>query len=285
MDVSPGPAGAAVATARLLMVGHSHLGAFLRVFTPDPDDPSVEVPDGLHVEFVRVGKQRAIALTPGPDGPTSSILGGWREGAQTLASEVARLAGSMDADAVALAWRGNEMNVRGLFATGPAFDVILPGDLSPVTEGAELLPYTALAGYTRRWLDEDEGLRLVIDAVRSAGVERVLLLSPPPPRGDDDAVLARLPDDTFLAKRARSMGFEPHDVPLTPAPVRRRLWSVLVQVYRGYAQDHAITFLGSPAAAADDDGLLAVGYQADITHGNVRYGRLYLDAINCAIRR
>jgi len=106
------------------------------------------------------------------------------------------------------------------------------------------------------------------------------MLSPPPPLPGSE-VRGRLQHSAYFQQRMSQGGFAPDDVTLVPDAVRCRLWRLMVEAYRSFAEDHEVDFLASPAEAQDSAGNLRSEFwhPRDGTHANGKYGQEYLRQI------
>jgi len=225
-----------------------------------------ELPAGLEVSFIAQGPRRLGYAVVSPRGVES------REPAGTLA----QLVGDSSASHVFVSWRGSQANVRGLLLQGPPFDVVLPGEEERAIEpGVELIPCSAVEVAIRATLDRDDQLPQLIAAAKRRGA-RVWMMVPPPAL-PEAAVRERLGHESHFAARLGDIGLSAADVIVVAEPVRVRLHTLLLRVYRKFAADHGAGFCPPPPAVADARGLLLPRYWGrDVTHGNADFGAAYL---------
>lgn len=185
---------------------------------------------------------------------------------------------------VALIWSGNQANADFLMMPGRPFDLIPSGygDAS-VAAGAQIVPETMLRAHFQPSL---ERLGRMLEALgRPPGLKRIVLGVQPPLFGE--RVLRRHLSRKrgYFATRSAQLGIDPASVPLAPAAVRRKLWFVLMAMYRETAGRHGAEFLACPPDAIGPDGYLKPELTADDgTHANPAYGRLMIEHLAPLLR-
>ncbi|KQU05618.1 hypothetical protein ASG60_02865 [Methylobacterium sp. Leaf469] len=179
---------------------------------------------------------------------------------------------------LALAWEGNRYNDAFLLQGSPAFDLVV-AELAhlPLRDNAVVVPERAVRA---RFAETGAGLAAFLERLAAHGPARVVLVSAPPPKADAARLAELIGIGAYGAKLAAAHGLDPHDLALTPATVRLKLWQVEQNVQRAVADRFCIAFVPAPAACADADGCLHPDYWAhDVTHANASYGALMRDEI------
>ena len=181
---------------------------------------------------------------------------------------------------VALAWGGNQMNLRALVSIGRPFDFLLPSSVHPpqLEPGVELIPCAVVDAVMRQRLEGNDTLLQLIDDCARRDV-RVTLLIPHPPL-PEWAVRQRLANEPHFATVLETMRTDPSSVPIVPDPVRARLWTLMAGAYRAFADRHGLDRIDPPNESIDSETMLASPYfGTSATHANAAYGELVLGHI------
>lgn len=180
----------------------------------------------------------------------------------------ANLMQTYPADQVFCCLGGTEYNLLGLIESDEPFDFLLtPNDAvlperTPVPCG---LVRAALAARLRSALGRIGEVRVQYNCPFAC-------VAPPPPfaRIDDAANLPR----AFLPHLAKG---------IAPASVRRKLYTVQMQLLEAHCRKEGIAFLPAPSAVQDDAGFLLRRYwKDDPTHGNAWYGAAVIEQMRGA---
>jgi hypothetical protein len=253
------------APPRMAVVGNSHVLTLLEGYQL----VGGRLPAGLELSFIARGPQKIGYVVASPAGlerrePTGSLVD---------------LVGELAATHLFVTWKGSQANLRGLLLSGPAFDVVLPADGERLPDPEiELVPCSAVEAYVRATLEGDEELALLIDRGLKRGA-KVWLMGPPPAL-PVTAVRERLGNESHFAARLREIGISAADVQIVAAPVRVRLRTILLGVYREFAAAHGAGFCPPPSRVADEAGVLLPEFWGkDITHGSATYGAAYLQEL------
>jgi hypothetical protein len=247
---------------RIIVIGQSHVRALLDGYEP--------FANGSQVPSDRVETSFVVSR------PDRVVLSRWKDGGvvrdkpkKSLRDVVA----SVDPTRAALAWGGNQMNLRALVATDRPFDVLLPSvdPHTPVDPGVELIPCSAIDRFVR---DRMEGNQMFRDLIAEfTRLDRPVAMLVPPPPVPERAVRQRLGDEPHFIKVLEHLHKDATDVPIVPDPVRQRLWSVMAGTYRSVAAGNGLDVIEPPTDAFDDSGMLASAYWGDdATHANAAYG-------------
>lgn len=175
----------------------------------------------------------------------------------------ANLAQTYPADSIFCCLGGTEYNLLGLIESDEPFDFLLTSD-DTILPGRTPVPHglvrSALTARLRSALGRMTEVRTQYDCLFTC-------VAPPPPfAGIDDT--ANLPR-AFLPHLAKG---------IAPASVRRKLYTVQIQLLEAHCRKEGITFLPAPAVAQDDAGfLLRNCWRDDPTHGNARYGAAVIE--------
>lgn len=163
---------------------------------------------------------------------------------------------------------GNEHHWHSLVRHARPFDFVLPDrpDL-PLTPGAELVPYRAVA--TRLERDCLYAMTTLAEICRRGARPLVSLASPPP-----------IPDNNFLAG-ANNIFREAMDLRgPAPATLRLKFWLLQCRTYERMCGELGIQFLWPPQTAVDANGYLAQEHwRPDGTHAQPSYGAKVLDQL------
>lgn len=226
---------------------------------------------------------RAI-LTPADDGrPTRAMEIALRFGLASLprpksVPDYDRAVAEMGRDRNAvLIWGGNQANADFLLAPGRPIDVVPRGyGDTEVAPDAQVVPESALRAHFAPSVSRIGEILGLLG--RPPGRKRIVLgIQPPLP---DDQVVRRhlLKRKGYFFGKSQELSVDPASVPILRPPVRRKLWFVLMEMYREEAERHGALFLPFPPAAADAAGYLKPAFSAeDGTHANVQYGRLMIE--------
>ncbi|MBJ3778585.1 hypothetical protein JCR33_22985 [Acuticoccus sp. 2012] len=159
---------------------------------------------------------------------------------------------------------GANHHMLGLFEHAEPFDFEMPG-APDVLPGRRRLTYAEVRAvfefHVHNSLD-------TIALLRRYYGKPVLHISAPPPTSDEAHIRRTL---------APTRGDAVARQPLTPAPIRMKMYLLQNQILREHCAANDITFVEPPAEALDDDGFLAEPYRSfDPVHGNVTYGQLVI---------
>lgn len=250
----------------MMVIGQSHVRALLDGY-------------GILARAHDAG-QAAVGTAFVVNRPDRTVLSTWQgEGFVKDASMrgLPEVVAAWDPTRVVLAWGGNQMNLRALVATERPFDVLLPsaGSAAETDPSVEIIPCSVIDAFVRRRLEQNDRLVELLAECSGRGLP-VCMLVPPPPL-PEDAVRGRLAHGPHFVKVLEQLGQTAADVPIVPAPVRQRLWTLMADTYRSFADGHGLDVLDPPDDAFDDSGMLASPYWGqDPTHANGAYGAVVL---------
>ena len=234
----------------ILIAGHSHIAALGVPLSADGEGVVVPIPD-------------APAGICGFSGQWS----GNRTGAYWRA-----LAAASEGRTVVLLWSGNEHNASFLLRDPVPFDLVLdqPG-LAETERGALVVPRGLIAASFESALrDLESSVGLLV----ASGARRVIVLETPPPKRDLDSLRGVVLQSEFWRERCAALGQSPDLPDFSPARLRLKLWSVLMDTVRALAIAAGGETLRLPGDVLDADGFLLPQYWApDLTHANAAYGR------------
>lgn len=164
-----------------------------------------------------------------------------------------------------LAFGGTEHNIIGMIESDPPFDLLWP-PYDEIAPERMLIPASALEDMVRHRLESSVQRALM---VRSMFNCPAFAIAPPPP-------FSAIDEKTKLPSAFTDL----LEAGISPARIRRKLYSLQCHVMRETYAEHGIPFIFAPSAATDDEGfLLRRLWNRDPTHGNPHYGALMLDQI------
>ncbi len=172
---------------------------------------------------------------------------------------------------------GNHASRLGMFRPAQSTHVALKGEVIPSDLDAEVfVPADAIATALRRQLASlDEMLGLWAGATLAGWMH----LEAPPPCADGDWMFANLPERTRQLAASRGLPPLQRD-DLSPASLRKRLWSAQSEVVREIVERHGGQYLLPPADAMDAEGYLPTRYCGDAVHGSIEYGQRCLEMVS-----
>lgn len=176
---------------------------------------------------------------------------------------------------VALIWQGNQANGDFLLQAGRPFDVVPRGyPDTAVLRDSRLVPEEALRAHFAGSVD---ALGALLGALgRPSGCRRYVLAIQPP-LFDNAIIRERLHVEPHYAAFAARLGLKIDEIPITAPTVRRKLWFILMGLYREAAERHGASFIDVPPEAFDARGFLRLDLAAaDVTHPGLAYGRLMI---------
>ncbi len=139
----------------------------------------------------------------------------------------------------------------------------------------ELIPCSVVDAFVRQRLEQNDRLRELLAECVGRRLP-VGMLIPPPPL-PEEAVRERLAHGPHFVKVLEQLGETAADVPIVPDPVRQRLWTLMADTYRTFAEENELHILVPPDDAFDGLGMLASSYWGqDPTHANGAYGAAVL---------
>lgn len=188
----------------------------------------------------------------------------------TTFEEYLALTGKLDQQDVAVSMIGG--NQHAVFSTiqhPQRFTFLMPSD-GGAAEGAELIPYRALAQHFDAGIRGRDGQSLA--ALRKATRARVVHLLPPPPKRDN-AHIMKHHESKFAQDNIAALG-------VSAPELRMAFWQLQVRLLEELCTELNIEVLPPPPSALDSDGFLAPEfYASDATHANASYGELVLQQI------
>jgi hypothetical protein len=139
------------------------------------------------------------------------------------------------------------------------------------SNGAQLVPYRAIAGYI------EEGIRgtiaPVLQQIRASTAAKVCHLAPPPPKEDNSFIAAHY-ESRFASEGLQDLG------PTRPE-LRLKCWRIQLRSLATLCSEMGIQLVKPPAKALSPGGYLAPRFYAnDVTHANRRYGESVLRQIS-----
>ncbi|MBV9076637.1 MAG: hypothetical protein JO048_04030 [Methylobacteriaceae bacterium] len=206
-----------------------------------------------------------------PDDPEVRYLAGpWPRDAWYW--EALRLA-SRDC-VTAILFGGNEHNHFFLFGAARPFDFVPSRDPdAAVLDDAELVPEALIE---ERYAPTLEALgQALAHVTRNRSAASVAVVGTPPPKADEGFLREILTAEPDLVTRARDLGHDLAAVPITPYPVRYKLWQLLQDRFGEIAAGAGCAFLPVPPATYTAEGGLAREFWGgDASHANDAYGAL-----------
>ncbi|MCC6918803.1 MAG: hypothetical protein IT548_06335 [Alphaproteobacteria bacterium] len=234
----------------MMLAGHSNASSVIRALVAEEDS----------------GGTVALARRHGLGGVIQKIV---RPEYFELVRELGR------SRAVALIWQGNQANGNFLLQVGQPLDVIPCGyPETALVRGCRLVPEEAVRARFAGSVDELGALLAALG--RPAGCRRYIL-SIQPPLGDNALIRERLHTEPHYAALAARFGLKIDEIPITAPSVRRKLWFILMVMYREVAERYGALFVDVPPEAFDERGFLRLDLAAsDVTHPGLAYGRLMI---------
>jgi hypothetical protein len=223
-------------------------------------------------------------VTPGDDGrPTRAMEIAVEAGLASLPRprtwpDYDRAVASLGRDRhVVLIWGGSQANADFLMMPGRPFDVVPRGyGAGDILPAAQVVPESMMRAHFE---PSTTRLAAILEALgRPTGQKRIVLGIQPPLADETQIRLHLAKRKGYFFDKSQGLGVDPITVPLAPASLRRKLWFILMELYREQAERYGALFLPSPASAADSGGFLRPELSGeDGTHANVRYGRLLIE--------
>ncbi|MCC6920177.1 MAG: hypothetical protein IT548_13320 [Alphaproteobacteria bacterium] len=178
---------------------------------------------------------------------------------------------------VALVWLGNQANGDFLLTIGRAIDLVPRGYPDTHTApNSQIVPEEALRAHFAPSVATLDGM--LAELGPGGGGRRRFVVGIQPPLFDNDLIRQRLSAEPHYAALAQQFGLDIAHVGITAAPVRRKLWFVLREMYRETAALRGAIFVDVPPGAFDAQGFLRAELAAsDVTHPGLPYGRLMIE--------
>lgn len=243
-------------TAKVLAIGHSHLGAMVEAY-----------------EASQAGGHLPYRLTPlqllRHDRPIVVHTGGVPRYPEDVEREVLDQLAAVAPDLVVLMLEGQQAATMGFARPSQPWDFLLPNETGAPSIDGDMLPFDLASDIARRHFAH---VARFLDQIRAALGSRVVALSPPPPVGDDAVLMARIDRSPNLRDAVLATG-------LAPRAWRRRVWIIMVTALAEAYMTRGVTFLPPPPQAMDAEGFLRLPMLSDALHGNPRYGELLLEQL------
>lgn len=124
------------------------------------------------------------------------------------------------------------------------------------------------------------GLSGIINFLKESGAKKVILLGTPPPRGEASDMRPLFQKEVYFINRAKQLGIDINEIPITPLKVRIKLWRLLQIMLQEYSIKNNIDYISVPEGACNADGSLKRDlWNDDVTHANWKFGALYIKKI------
>lgn len=237
---------------RLIIAGHSHLGAIAGQGIVSASSELVTGPRGDGT-LVMVG--------PGPKRDMSYF--------DTLASL------AIGAD-VGIIWNGNEHDTLYFFEAETPFDFV-SAHVRKMNPSAQMKSQAAIRDRFQQ--TSFDVLDVVLERLATGGLNRIALIGTPPPKGDNETLRALLQNDTFFVDWAAQLGHSVETVPITDSSVRLKLWYLLQEMLAEEARIRGLIFIPVPEDVQDADGFLKREFWQDVTHANLAYGNVMYETV------
>ena len=243
---------------RLLVLGHSHIGAFDLAW-------KAQGPENLGLAY------RSAHLNAPRFQPNFEQAKGGRRVAPGFRAALHDLLQTEKPDLIVALPMGNEYNAVAMTRVGPLFEFFAPGDTTQPTPGVCQIPYAMMrdqiATLARR------NALLILSMISEIADCEVISLPPPPPIFDEDHIRAH---PGRFAQAVSESG-------LNPADLRSRLWTLYVDVLADALAAIDTELFELPDAVFDyhaGQPFLAAPMRAqDPTHANASYGAIVLAAL------
>lgn len=176
---------------------------------------------------------------------------------------------------LAVVWNGNQHNADFLLAPDPLLDFV-PRSLPDcaLEPRADLVPEAAVRAHFAPSMERLEAF--IVACGRPPGRLRCIM-GTPPPLFDTELIRRRLRHEPLFAARAKAMGGDLATMPITPGPIRRKLWLVLQELMAEIADRAGAVFIPAPGGCMDEHGCLRPDFSmGDVTHASLGYGILAL---------
>lgn len=238
---------------KVVLLGHSHLGAIVRAY----EEQKTRQESDLHVHTIQCIRKDIPHIVHGSRG--------WEYHPDGV-DELQRTIETVRPRVVFYALQGEQAVWAGVLPPERVFDFFFPGDAHIAGGSAgEVVPFDIIMEIAR---NHHRLAASFLDQVQSIVTVPSFGISPPPLVGDAD----------FMIERLRSFEIYPKLKEQGPAPRlwRQKMWRAhilaLAEVYR--ARDCG--FLDVPKDALDDEGFLKASLYGDAFHANKGYGALVL---------
>ena len=242
-----------VPTPKVLLFGHSHIGAIIRAYAER------DAGEGLGVDLHAIQCIRA--------GVPHIVHGqhGWEYHPDGLA-ELRRAIEKIRPSAIFFSLQGEQAIWAGMLPPERAFDFFFPGD-SRALHGtqAEVIPFDLVMEIAR---GSHHLAASFLDQAMPLFTVPTFGLSPPPPVGDQDFILDHMRGHEVYSK-LKEQG-------LAPRAWRGKIWKAHVLALADIYQARGCSFLEPPDGTLEQEGFLLSSLYSDAFHANQAYGALVL---------
>jgi hypothetical protein len=240
---------------RILVFGHSHMGALLDAYGEAVNDNrSFKL---VSYQFMRSDRPHIVHTD-----------GKWRYHPE-CEDELRRLIDTTGPAAVVIMLQGEQAASAGMIAPDRPFEFYFPGQQSDVGAITEIVPYDMMIETCRY---EHRLISQLLDDLRSTILVPAYALSPPPPIGDSEFILASNPKHANIAGHLAKRG-------LPSINWRYRMWKLHTLALQTIYEERGMVFVDPPRESHGEDGFLLQPFWSDVFHANSQYGRLLMRQI------
>jgi hypothetical protein len=254
---------AASSLPKVVVFGHSHLGALLAAFDEQvvQGQPSLEL---LSYQFLREDRPHIVNLD-----------GRWRYNPECEA-ELSQLIARTRPAAIVSMLQGEQAVAAGLIMPERRFDFYFPGEESCVPErDQEIVPYDLLFEICKA---DYQLVADLLDRLRPSVTVPIFAFCPPPPIDDEDFILASNPKHANIADYLAKRGLPATDW-------RYRIWKIHVAALRAIYEKRAVRFIEPPQEAIAANQCLDAQFRSDVFHANAAYGHLLLQQVKKLVKQ
>jgi hypothetical protein len=251
------------AQAKIVVFGHSHLGALLAAFAQQVSQGQQSC-NLVSYQFLRTDRPHIV-----------NIDDTWRYNPE-CEQELLQLIAETRPAAVISMLQGEQAVAAGMIMPEPRFDFYFPGEETDVPErGEEIVPFDLLfeACKTEYQLVSD-----LLDRLRRYIAVPFFAFCPPPPIDDPEFILASNPKHANIAEHLATRG-------LPATHWRYRIWKIHMAALRTIYEEHGVRFVEPPGDAIGSNGCLDARFRSDVFHANAAYGQLLLRQVQQLIKQ
>lgn len=184
---------------------------------------------------------------------------------------------------IAVIWGGNEHNLAYFFRDAYDFD-FASKHVSKILNNIQIIARSTIR---KRFYDISlADLATLLDQLKSAEPERLVIIGTPPPKKDNEQLRLMFAAEPHFLQYAASKGIDPRQIPITEPHIRLKLWYLLQDLFAAEASRIGAVFLPVAPETQDAEGYLKQEFwQNDVTHANGDYGAIMLERLGQELER
>lgn len=248
--------------AKLLAMGHSHIGAIYQAHKKREEDGSA------HFENIRFVRFNYKVFRP-----NFEIVNNVRQLTVSLERRIKHIIKKEEPEAIFLTVMGNEYNTIGMLQHPEPFDFDWP-EFGLVSDPSKTNISFDMIKSQMEFLTGANAIQFLKSVNQHAKCP--IYVMPPAPPIADEAHIKSFPG--AFGERIKEYG-------LSPAEFRLKMWLLYCHVLEEFCKKSGLVFIESPFEARDEGYLAKPYWSKDPTHGNIAFGEIVINNLIKAVTK